>query len=112
MIALAAIIHLPRSWIIGVSVAVIALQHARRRQVTGFGASVWRVLHQQGRSFHSKPGPVVFVMYPLVPWIAVMSAGYAGWLYRNPMTSGVANWFCSARPDPVFHHPSNDQRLR
>ena len=87
MIALAAIIHLPRSWIIGVSVAVIALHNTLDGvRVTGFGATVWQVLHQQGPIFPlGNPGPVVFVMYPLMPWIAVMSAGYAfGWLYREP----------------------------
>jgi len=86
MIALAAIIHLPRSWIVGVSVAVIALHNTLDGvRVTGFGASVWQVLHQQGPIFpFGNPGTTVFVMYPLVPWIAVMSAGYAfGWLYQE-----------------------------
>ena len=87
MIALAAIIHLPRSWVIALSVAVIVLHNTLDDvRVTGFGSSLWQVLHQQGPIFpFGTPGPTVFVMYPLVPWIAVMSAGYAfGWLYREP----------------------------
>ena len=40
----------------------------------GAAGSVWRVLHQ--------PGPIpldgitIIVVYPLIPWIAVMAAGY------------------------------------
>ena len=87
MIVLAAVIHLPRPWVIGLSVAVIGLHNTLDGfRVTGFGASVWQVLHQQGPIFpFGASGPVVFVMYPLVPWIAVMSAGYAfGWIYQKP----------------------------
>jgi uncharacterized membrane protein len=86
MFVLAAVIHLPRPWIIGLSVAVIALHNTLDGvRVTGFGASFWQVLHRQGPIFPlGPPGYTVFVMYPLVPWIAVMASGYAfGWLYRE-----------------------------
>lgn len=86
MIVLAAVIHLPRPWIIGLSVAVIALHNTLDGLRPTRFAVLWQVLHQQGPVFPFGPqGPVVFVVYPLVPWMAVISAGYAfGWLYQEP----------------------------
>jgi uncharacterized membrane protein len=86
MIVLAAVIHLPRPWIIGLSVAVIALHNTLDGFRPAHFAVLWQLLHQQGPIFpFGPPGPVVFVVYPLVPWMAVISAGYAfGWLYRDP----------------------------
>jgi uncharacterized membrane protein len=86
MIVLAAVIHLPRFWIVWLSLTVIALHNT----LDGFRpthlAALWQVLHQQGPLFpFGPPGHVVFVVYPLVPWMAVISAGYAfGWIYREP----------------------------
>jgi len=86
MIVLAAVIHLPRPWIVGLSLAVIALHNT----LDGFRpthlAALWQLLHQQGPLFpFGPPGHVVFVVYPLVPWMAVISAGYAfGWIYQEP----------------------------
>lgn len=87
MVVLAAVIHLPRRWVIALSVAVIVVHNAFDGvRVTGFGASLWQVLHQPGPIFPlGASRPPAFVMYPLVPWIAVMSAGYAfGWIYQEP----------------------------
>ena len=95
MIVLAAVIHLPLRIIAGGSVAVIALHNALDgiQLVTwkgpgtlapGFGASLWHVLHQPGVifPFGGNAYPVE-VLYPLIPWIAVMPAGYAfGAIYR------------------------------
>lgn len=96
MIVLAAAIHLPPRWLVVSSVAVIVLHNALDGvrvttfngpviPVPGFSASLWKVLHQQGVIFPlGFPGPATFVAYPLVPWMAVMSAGYAfGWLFRQ-----------------------------
>jgi uncharacterized membrane protein len=87
MIVLAAVIHLPRPWIIGLSVAVIALHNTLDGFRPTHFAVLWQILHQQGPVFpFGPPGYVVFVVYPLVPWMAVISAGYAfGWLYRDPV---------------------------
>jgi uncharacterized membrane protein len=96
LIVLAAVIHLPLRVIIPMSVAMIALHNTLDGvQVTtfagpgtpvpGFAASMWKILHQQGMIFpFGSTGPVVFVLYPLIPWIGVMWAGYAvGSLYER-----------------------------
>ena len=96
MIVLAAAIHLPLRWNIALSLAVIALHNlldgvrvttfnGPGTPVPGLWESVWYVLHRPGPIFPlGFPGPTVFVLYPLIPWPAVMSAGYAfGSLYRT-----------------------------
>ena len=96
LVVLAAVIHLPLRVIVVLSVAMIALHNTLDGiQVTtfagpgtpvpGFGASLWKILHQQGMIFpFGSSGPAVVVMYPLIPWIAVMWAGYAlGSLYER-----------------------------
>ncbi len=95
MIVLAAVIHLPiRAIAIG-SIAVIALHnsldgirvatwHGPGTPAPGFGASIWKILHEPGVIFpFGSAGPPLLVLYPLIPWIAVMSAGYAfGAIYK------------------------------
>jgi len=95
MIVLAAVIHLPMRAIVAISLAMIFLHdtldgvkvtswNGPGTPVPGFGASLWHVVHVPGLIFPwGFPGPTVFVLYPLVPWIAVMAAGYAlGSLYK------------------------------
>ena len=86
MIVLAGLIHLPFRVMLALSVAVIALHNlADGVQAASFGAAswLWNVLHQPGPIWTA--GPVVVVAYPLVPWVAVMAAGFCcGRLYRLP----------------------------
>ena len=95
MIALAALIHLRLRTIAVLSVGMIALHNlldgiqvtswaGPGSPVPGFGASLWKILHQPGVIFpFGYPGPAVQVLYPLIPWIGVMAAGYAfGSIYR------------------------------
>jgi uncharacterized membrane protein len=64
------------------SVAVIALHNlldfirVDPMQGPGFRANVWMALHQPGVIFFT---PTVYglVLYPLIPWIGVLAAGYA-----------------------------------
>jgi uncharacterized membrane protein len=53
-----------------------------RAEQLGSFAWLWHVLHQPGQvTFGSQP--FLFVLYPLIPWIGVMAAGYAlGPLFR------------------------------
>jgi len=93
MIVLAATIRLPLRVIAIASVAMILLHNLldrivmmpRRDPVTsasGFWPSVWMVFHQPGVIFL---GPKIhgLVLYPLIPWIAVLAAGYTfGAIYQ------------------------------
>jgi len=88
MIALAALIHLPlRAVVIG-GVAMIALHNlldavrVGPMQGPGFRALIWMVLHQPGVIFFT-PTAYGLVLYPLIPWIGVLAAGYTfGAFYR------------------------------
>jgi uncharacterized membrane protein len=95
MIVLAAVIHLPLRAIVALSLGMIFLHdtldgirvtswNGPGTPIPGFGASLWHVLHVSGMIFPlGFPGPAVLVLYPLIPWVAVMAAGYAfGSLYR------------------------------
>ena len=97
MIVLAALIHLPLKVVAGFGLAMIALHNLLDRYpaapwrgpgtpVPSWGAKLWMLLHQQaffpaGPTF---PSPIVAVLYPLIPWIGVIAAGYAfGALYKK-----------------------------
>jgi uncharacterized membrane protein len=77
MVALAFLIRLPRRWLAIGSVLVILLHNLADRvtpQSLGAAGPLWNVLHQ--------PGPIpldgitLLVAYPVIPWIAVMAAGF------------------------------------
>jgi uncharacterized membrane protein len=77
MIALALLIYLPVRALAILSIAVIALHNlADPIDASQFGrfAWLWNALHQLG-GFTIAGIPVV-IAYPLVPWFAVMSAGF------------------------------------
>jgi len=77
MIALSVLVHLPVRVLAPLSLLMIAAHNAAdgvRADTFGAFAPVWNVLHQPGVF---RLGETVFVVgYPLVPWIAVMAAGY------------------------------------
>ena len=77
MVVLAALVHLPARWLAALSIAVIAghnLFDSVEPSRFGGAAWVWDILHQQA-VFRFR-GANFLVAYPLVPWIAVMAAGY------------------------------------
>ncbi|WP_196140886.1 DUF1624 domain-containing protein [Aliikangiella sp. G2MR2-5] len=78
MIILALLIYLPRTWILGISLIVIGLHNAidDSWMTELFGENAWKLLHVQGWIPISAQNFGVFVMYPLIPWFAVMSLGY------------------------------------
>ena len=96
MIVLAALIHLPLRVIAGFGVAMIALHNLLDRfhvqgwqgpgsAVPSYSAKLFIILHQPFEPFPivAWPSPAVFVLYPLIPWIGVMAAGYAfGVIYQ------------------------------
>ncbi len=77
MIAMAALIHLPVRWLATLSVAVMVLHNSLDRiNPARFGsfALVWNLLHQPG--VVPVAGEMVLVSYTLLPWVAVMAAGF------------------------------------
>ena len=88
MILLAGLIYLPLRVVAAFGIAMIALHNLldpiRVTQWQGPGTpapgllgSVWMVLHQSGVVLpFGFPGPVWFILYPLIPWLGVMTAGY------------------------------------
>src|SRR5215213_1312003 len=96
MIVLAGLIYLPKSVIAVFGLLMIALHnlldtirvegwHGPGTPAPGLGEKLWIVLHQPFFAFPivGEPSPVVAVVYPLIPWIGVMAAGYAfGALYQ------------------------------
>ena len=95
MIVLAALIYLPVKVVGAFGLLMIALHNlldgfrvtgwrGPDTPTPGFAEKIWMVLHQAFEPFPivSFPSPIVIVIYPLVPWIGVMAAGYAfGRLY-------------------------------
>jgi uncharacterized membrane protein len=78
MIALAALVYLPRVAIATLGVAMIACHNL----FDGFEPSgslssvLWGILHSPG--MRVLPGGIpILVLYPLIPWIGVMAIGYA-----------------------------------
>ena len=83
MIAMAALIHLPTAALAVFGVSMVVLHNTLDGITVPLapGAAptslqeLWMVLHQ--------PGPItifdapVFVLYPLIPWVGLMAAGYA-----------------------------------
>lgn len=97
MILLAALIHLPLRLVAALGIGMIALHNfldsykvqggwqGPDSPVPSYWAKLYFILHQPFEAFPvvSFPSPVVFVIYPLIPWIGVMAAGYAfGALYQ------------------------------
>src|SRR6266404_8629484 len=95
MIVLAALVHLPLRVVAVFGVGMIALHNLLDRfqvqqwrgpntPVPGIGSKLWMLLHQQGGfPIDGFPSPFIFVVYPLIPWIGVMAAGYAfGAVYK------------------------------
>ena len=96
MIVLAALIHLPLRLVAAFGILMIALHNLLDRfhvdgwrgpgsAVPSYWAKLFIILHQGFEAFPvlGWPSPVVFVLYPVIPWVGVMAAGYAlGALYQ------------------------------
>ena len=74
MIVLAAVIHLPRKYILAFSLLLI-FGHNLLDTVHYDGSFLWSILHEF--KFFKLTESVEFVVgYPIIPWIAVMALGY------------------------------------
>jgi uncharacterized membrane protein len=79
MVALSALIFLPWRVLLAFSLLMIAGHNAldgiSSDQLGSFGW-LWKILHEGFKPVALPGGVVAFVIYPLIPWIGVMSAGY------------------------------------
>ena len=120
MVALGLLSHLPARVLAPLSVVVIAL-HNLADPIAFGGSGWWMILHQPG-VIYSGHDVVIILAYPLIPWIAVMAAGFCfgnilvmdpdsreKWLVRTGLALTVA--FLVIRAINVYGDPqprSND----
>jgi uncharacterized membrane protein len=79
MIVLAALVWLPRWAVAAVGLGMIVghnLLDGISATELGQGAWVWHLLHEPG-AIPLSAGASLYVLYPFIPWIGVMAAGYA-----------------------------------
>jgi uncharacterized membrane protein len=79
MIALAGLVFLPVRWIAAFGLAMIFLHNLLDGvKARDFGVLrwLWVVLHETNIVF-PRPGFLLLMAYPLIPWVGVMAAGYA-----------------------------------
>ena len=87
LVALAGLVWLPRWAVGGLGLALIAghnlFDHTSAFQF-GLPAWLWTVLHQPG-SLRPWPGLQLQILYPLIPWVGVLAAGFAlGPVFQRP----------------------------
>jgi uncharacterized membrane protein len=90
MLALSALVFLPRVAVLIIGVCIIA-GHNLLDPVTfeGFGAfaTLWMVLHEPGPIL-SGDNMVAYIDYPVLPWVGVMALGYgAGPMFLAPQAA-------------------------
>jgi uncharacterized membrane protein len=79
MLLLAIIVRLPLTAIAAFGIALIGLHNLldllpQDRQP---GGALWAVLYAGGPIGGQGGGPILFVLYSIIPWVGVMAAGYA-----------------------------------
>jgi len=77
MVSMAALIYLPLSWLLILSAGFVVFHNCLDRITAsqfGSAAWIWNLLVQPGAFTYA--GNLVIVGYPLLPWIAVLIAGF------------------------------------
>jgi uncharacterized membrane protein len=110
MIVLAALIHLPVSVVGAIGLLMIVFHNlldglrvtswrGPGTAVPSLGAKLWIFLHQAFEAFPIAgfPSPIVIVIYPLIPWIGVMAAGYAFGKLYDPARQNLFLWQLALR---------------
>ncbi len=90
MIALSAMVYLPRKIILAIGIVLVAghnLLDNVHAEGKGLSAFIWSLLHEPGT--FSFAGKTIFVMYPVIPWIGIIALGYSlGSLYSKNIDAG------------------------
>ncbi|PKQ44257.1 DUF1624 domain-containing protein [Confluentibacter flavum] len=86
MVCLSILIYLPKKIILIISIILIAghnLLDGIVMQGQSFQSVMWYILHQQ-QTLTPNPDFMIFLHYPVIPWIGVMALGYCfGTLYKK-----------------------------
>jgi uncharacterized membrane protein len=80
MMALSLLIYLPAGVLLAASLVVIAghnLLDGLQPEQFGSLAWLWQIIHVGPSIIQLSSNHTIFVVYPLVPWIAVMAAGFS-----------------------------------
>lgn len=133
MMLLAGLLHLPLRVVTVGSIAMIALHNLLDGiRVQGFPApgkplpggwdTLWMLLHQQGMVYLT-PKVYGLILYPLIPWVAVLTAGYCfGAVYQweaerrrqflTRLGAGLLAGFVLLRALNVYGDPSRWSRQK
>lgn len=90
MIVMAALIYLPLRLVGAIGIAMILFHNLLDGfqvpfEAANFGQAIWIILHQPGTVQLFGGASSVFFLYPLIPWVGVMAAGFAvGAIYSWP----------------------------
>jgi len=89
MLVLSVLVHLPWRWVLGLGVAMIVGHNTLDGVAFPEGdwrAALWSILHVS-RPDSLGGGVEFFPLYPLIPWIGVMPAGYVFGMLMQRTTS-------------------------
>lgn len=86
MIALAALVWLPRWAVLAVGVVIIASHNALDPITAENAGFIWTILHDGGPIFVGQQ-PIGLIAYPVLPWIGIIAFGYGlGAIFLEPAT--------------------------
>ncbi len=87
MVALSALVWLPRQLVLGIGIAIIACHNLLdpiKAQQFGDYATLWKFLHEEGLILVGGQ-PAAYASYPILAWIGVMALGYGlGPIFLSP----------------------------
>lgn len=96
MIVLAGLIHLPIALIGAIGIAMIGghnLLDSYAPDAEHWFANVWKILHVGQQPVRLTASVTGWIIYPLIPWIGVMAAGYAFGAVASLDASRRRRWF-------------------
>jgi len=88
MIVLAGLIYLPVRAVGIIGLILIfghnAFDSVNPKSLGEAGGSIWQFLHVQSMFNYAHGSRHIFILYPIIPWVGVMAAGYSfGTLYKQ-----------------------------
>ena len=92
MVCLSFLIYLPKKVILAIGIILVAGHNALDGIVLegqSFQSIIWYILHQ-GKFFVFSPDSILYIHYPVLPWIGLMALGYVfGTFYQKGFEATV-----------------------